>query len=207
MEESSEDDYCFRVLKNSVQYHKEFYETFPKAKKESAGEDFYMISQEQADWYISKGCRIKKVPVPKGSMVLWDSRTIHDNKAPIRGRNNSDRWRFVVFVCMVPAIWATKEDIELKKEAYNEMAATAHWPAQGVWLFKKTSEREVTKHFTQLEMIEEQPDIAKSTDILNMVGLETYTFGEEDTKVLEIKPKWNVDSESWKRRSTKQQTL
>jgi hypothetical protein len=37
--------------------------------------------------------------------------------------------------------------------------------------------------------------------------LETYTFGEEDTKVLEIKPKWNVDSESWKRRSTKQQTL
>jgi hypothetical protein len=66
------------------------------------------------------------------------------------------------------------QDIELKKEAYNEMAATAHWPAQGVWLFKKTSEREVTKHFTHLEMIEEQPDIAKSTDILNMVGLETY---------------------------------
>jgi hypothetical protein len=140
LEETTESDYCFRVLENSIQFHKEFYDAFPKAVEEAAGEDFYRLSQEHVDWYLAQGCKVKKVPVPKGGMVLWDSRTIHDNKGPVAGRPNSDRWRFVVFVCMAPAIWATEQDIELKRKAYMDMVATAHWPSQGVWTFPKTSE-------------------------------------------------------------------
>ncbi|VDH93886.1 Hypothetical predicted protein [Mytilus galloprovincialis] len=101
LEETTENDYCFRVLENSVQVHKEFYESFPKVIEETTGKDFYCLSKEHFDWYLSKGCKIKKVPVP---MVLWDSRMIHDNIAPLAGRPYSKRWRFVVFVCMAPAI-------------------------------------------------------------------------------------------------------
>jgi hypothetical protein len=52
--------------------HEEFYDTFPKAVEEAAGEDFYRLSQEHVDWYLAQGCKVKKVPVPKGGMVLWD---------------------------------------------------------------------------------------------------------------------------------------
>ncbi|XP_063397666.1 uncharacterized protein LOC134681974 [Mytilus trossulus] len=205
LEETSETDFCFRVLENSVQFHKEFYEHFPSAKKKSAGEDFYILSKEEIDWFISKGCEMKKVPVPKGGMVLWDSRTIHDNIAPTRGRPNSDRWRFVVLVCMVPAIWSTPKDVELKTEAYNEMAATAHWPAQGVWLFQKTSERNKTNQFTHLEMIQEQPGVAKGKDVLRLVGMEKYDT-EENNEVISKRPKWNIlfDSDEWRNRRTHQ---
>ncbi|CAC5421819.1 unnamed protein product [Mytilus coruscus] len=182
LEETSETDFCFRVLENSVQFHKKnFMKTFPLRKK-NAGEDFYILSKEEIDWFISKECQIKKFRFQRG-MVLWDSRTIHDNIAPTRGRQNSDRWRFVVLVCMVPAIWTTSEDIELKKEAYDEMAATAHWPAQGVWLFQKTSERNKTNKFSHLEMIQEQPGIAKSKDVLRLVGIEKYA-ADENSEVI-----------------------
>ena len=70
LEETTETDYCLRVLENSVQFHIEFYETFPKAVEEAAGEDFYRLSQEHLDWYLSKGCKIKKVTVLKKFMGL-----------------------------------------------------------------------------------------------------------------------------------------
>ncbi|XP_063409876.1 uncharacterized protein LOC134693099 [Mytilus trossulus] len=193
LEETTETDYCFRVLEKSVQFHKEFYENFPKAVKEAAGEDFYRLSKEHFDWYLSKGCQIMKVPVPKGGIVLWDSRTIHDNKAPLVGRPNSNRWRFVVFVCMAPAIWATERDIEMKKKAYSKMVATAHWPSQGVWVFPNTSEREATKKFAHLEIIEELPEVAKTKEVLQMVGIEKYDFDDGQPNDPGWNPKWSVD--------------
>lgn len=193
LEETTETDFCFRTLENSVQFHEEFYKTFPDAVKEAAGEDFYRLSQEHFDWYLSKGCKVAKVPVPKGGMVLWDSRTVHDNKAPLKGRSNSDRWRFVVFVCMAPAIWATENDLKLKKQAYNEMVATAHWPSQGVWLFPKTCEREATKKFAHLEIIDELPEIAKTEDVKRLVGIEKYDFDDGRPNDPGWKPTWDVE--------------
>ncbi|XP_063409879.1 uncharacterized protein LOC134693101 [Mytilus trossulus] len=201
LEETTENDYCFRVLENSVQVHKEFYESFPKVVEETAGKDFYCLSKEHFDWYLSKGCKIKKVPVPKGGIVLWDSRMIHDNIAPLAGRPYSERWRFVVFVCMAPAIWATEQDIKMKQKAYNEMVATAHWPAQGVWTFSKTSVREATKNFAHLEIIEELPEIAKTKEVLQMVGFEKYNFDDGQPNDPGWNPKWSVDPSTRKVRS------
>ncbi|CAC5425690.1 unnamed protein product [Mytilus coruscus] len=202
LEETTETDYCFRVLENSVQFHKKFYENFPKAVEEAAGEDFFCLSKEHFDWYLSKGCKIKKVPVLKGGIVLWDSRTIHDNKAPLVGRPNSDRWRFVVFVCMAPAIWATEQDIEMKKKAYNEMVATAHWPSQGVWIFPKTSEREATKKFAHLEIIEELPEVAQTEEVLQMVGIEKYNFDDGQPTDPGWNSQWSVDPSTKKVKSS-----
>lgn len=193
MEETSDDDHCFRVIEESPKYHKEFLDTFEEAAKESAGEDFYRLKAEYVDWYKSKGLKEKKIPVPKGGMVLWDSRTVHDNVKPEKGREHSDRWRFVVFVCMTPARWARTKDLALKKEAFEKMVATAHWPSQGVWLFPSTSECKQTKDKEQVEMIDELPLIAKTREVRQLVGLDGYDFEDGQPNDLGWMPEWSVD--------------
>ncbi|ESO91489.1 hypothetical protein LOTGIDRAFT_101295, partial [Lottia gigantea] len=132
LEETTETDYVFRVLEGSHKWHKKFYETFPEVARKASKYDFYKLTPEQFQWYQDRGCVQRRIPVPKGGMVLWDSRTIHDNNRPEFGRANSDRWRFVVFSCMTPAVWAKPADISAKQKAYKEMLMTAHWPSQNV---------------------------------------------------------------------------
>ena len=58
-------------------------------------------------------------------------RLIHTGAPPLRGRMNPVRWRFVVVVCMGPAIWTDEEDMKWKQQAYNEMLMSYHWPCEG----------------------------------------------------------------------------
>lgn len=126
LEESSTSDHCFRVLKGSHKFIQEFYDHFPLAAKESSSMEYYELRDEEIKWYSDLGCLQATVPVPKGGMVLWDSRLVHDNARPIKGRPNSDRWRHVVFVCMTPAKWAKQSDIKKKSlwksSSYNPLA-------------------------------------------------------------------------------------
>lgn len=192
MEETTTDDHCFRVLEGSPQFQRELLETFPEAKKEMGGKDFYILKEEHKKFYLSKGCKEKKVPVPKGGMVLWDSRTVHDNVAPVEGRPHGDRWRYVSFVCMAPAIWTTEEDLEIKKQAYKEMRCSAHWPSQGVWLFPSTQQCELTENHN-MEMIEKQPEVAKTREVKLLAGIERYDFNDGRPNGPEWEPKWTKD--------------
>ena len=63
-------------------------------------------------------------------MVLWDSRLVHAGANPMCDRPDPTRWRYVVFVCMTPAVWAKDDDYQQKIKAYNELRLTAHWPSQ-----------------------------------------------------------------------------
>ena len=64
---------------------------------------------------------------PKGSMVLWDSKTTHD---PYDGDKDHKKGRFVVYVCMLPRFdeLTTASFIKSKKEVYTKGYATAHTP-------------------------------------------------------------------------------
>jgi hypothetical protein len=86
---------------------------------------------------------------PKGSIVFWDSRTIHMGTLPRLDRVNMDRWRFVVYVCYTPAHLQTNEDVKLKRMAYIENRCTAHWP-HGVRVFQKTSDDTKTNDLKKL---------------------------------------------------------
>lgn len=123
-------------------------------------------------------------------MVLWDSRNVHDNIAPQKGRVTSDKWRFVVFVSMAPAIWAKDDDIELKRKAYTEMVSTAHWSCQGVRLFPCTSEARGSKNKRIIEMINEQPAIAKTQTVRQLAGMEPYDFEDGKSNGPGWEPKW-----------------
>jgi hypothetical protein len=68
------------------------------------------------------------VAAPAGSVVLWDSRTFHQNVYPKRGREHADRWRWVVYVCQAPRAGMTTRDVERKRKLMHEGRMSNHWP-------------------------------------------------------------------------------
>lgn len=132
LEETTVKDYCLRVLEKSHNCHQQFFTTFPEAQEKSVAREFYKLTKEEVAWYNDQGCTLKCVAVPKGRMVLWDSRVIHDNRPPIRDHADPDRWRFVMFVCMTPAAWACERDLEKKHHAYKELLLINHYPSQNL---------------------------------------------------------------------------
>ncbi|PVD36950.1 hypothetical protein C0Q70_03943 [Pomacea canaliculata] len=188
LEEASENDYCFRVLVGSPKLYESFYdrdEIEAEAKK-SNELGHYMLSNNDVAWYHQHGCYPRKVPVPKGGMVVWDARLVHDNCRPEEGRPNKDRWRFVVFVCMTPARWARKKDLQLKREAYEKLMMTSHWPSQGIALKKKR-----LAHLEEEHRIEKLPGVARSHEAKLLAGVEEYDFEDGRPNGPDWEPQWS----------------
>lgn len=65
--------------------------------------------------------------VDAGDLILWDSRLIHWNRAP-----TGERTRVVVYVCFFPAARFTEEQRVRKRELFEGLRQTTHWPQKGV---------------------------------------------------------------------------
>jgi len=126
----------FTFMKGSHKFHGEFAKTFAN-KFEGCkwpSNNWYKLNPEEEKWYFDKGCEYIRVKCPKGSVILWDSRTIHCgiqqeiNKAP--------EYRAVIYVCYQPRKLASEKDIIKKQKAFNEMRSTTHYPCK-VKLFPK----------------------------------------------------------------------
>ena len=147
LEDTQNGDGCLSVLTNSHNYHAEFFRHFSLS---SHGKDWFIINKTtHFDWFIKKGCRWNTIIAPKGSMIFWDSRTIHMGTLPRQGRPHPGRWRFIVYVCYTPARLQTDEDTKLKRLAYTDNRCTAHWP-YGVRLFNKPSDDTVFNDLNNL---------------------------------------------------------
>ena len=179
LEEAEWEDYCFKVLRDSHKHHDEFFTHFePGAKSE-----FRKLTNKEVEWYESKGCQVKRVAVPKGGMVFWDSRTVHAGAPPVVKRKNP-RWRYVVFVCMAPAKWATGEDYVEKRKGYENMRTSNHWPANGAHLFQEY------KAEPGLDF-EEMPEIAKTDEAKKLAGVTLYEPSPSDLPTWE--PQYNTE--------------
>lgn len=188
LEEQTKEDYCFRVLARSHLYHAEFFKTFPDGVAKTERQDFYKLSAQEKSFYYNKGCTLENVPVPKGGIVLWDSRTVHDNTPPMAKRSKPDRWRFVVFVSMTPALWASEKDMEFKKDAYRRMLLTSHWSSQGLATFKEYKVVKYNKNFVNVS-IDFLPDIARTREARLLAGDERYDFQDGHPNGPDA-PKW-----------------
>ena len=176
LETCDEDDWVYVAVPKSHRYHEQFFQKYPDALKRNQSSDepdFYRLSEEELDWYRRhiEGFSIKRVAVPKGGMVVWDSRIIHSNSSPIAGRENPGRWRYVVFVAMAPAAWATDENLAIKRESYSEMKMTNHWAS--------TETKFIDDAYTKcLQAVSQHPDIAKTDQVRRLAGIEPYDFND-----------------------------
>lgn len=73
----------------------------------------------------------KQIAVPKGSLILWDSRTIHWNQHPNKDRLHraEPKVRMVGYVCYVPKARLTEEGRTRRKEAFETGVSTGHNPS------------------------------------------------------------------------------
>ena len=193
LEETEEDDWTMEVMEGSHLHFETFYADNARASMKAACNEFYNLLDQEVMTLRAK-CEIKRVPVPKGGIVLWDSRLVHANARPIKGRKNPGRWRFCVFVSMTPAIWTSKEDIENKKKAYKEALMTTHWPSQGIRMFSTRIPSFAPSDVTYPTSI---PDIAKSKEAQMLAGLIPYDFKDGNPTGKEIRPKWRDGSYSY----------
>jgi hypothetical protein len=97
--------------------------------------NWYKLSREQEDFYLENGCRYGRIKCPKGSVVFWDSRTIHCGVESERGRQ-TPKFRAVIYACFAPKIMATEKDLEKKRAAFRNQRTTSHWPCK-VKMFAK----------------------------------------------------------------------
>ncbi|KAK3101319.1 hypothetical protein FSP39_002669 [Pinctada imbricata] len=188
LEEQTKEDYCFRVLAKSHKYHSELFEKFPAGIDKTARLEFYKLNATQKKFYNNKGAELTYVPVPKGGIVLWDSRTVHDNCPPVQERPDPKRWRFVVFVSMTPAHWASEDDIRFKKETYKNMNLTTHWSSQGLKSFKpfKPNKRKLG---TDEISIQKLPEEGISKEAKQLAGMESYDYDDGEPNGPDP-PKW-----------------
>jgi len=120
----NEGDATLTVLEGSNKFHKDFALEFKMTKNNS---DWTLLKEHQTAYYLSKGCQKTFVKASAGSLVLWDSRTIHAGSGPLKGRPNENT-RLVVYTCQKPKIFATPNDLNKKQNAFNKKLMTNHDP-------------------------------------------------------------------------------
>jgi ectoine hydroxylase-related dioxygenase (phytanoyl-CoA dioxygenase family) len=118
-------DATLGFMEASNTYHEEFAETFGVTSKH----DWYKLNKEEEKFYSDKGCEYKRIKCPKGSMVFWDSRTIHCGVSPCKTRENSDL-RSVIYLCYQPRKLISNANLKKKKEAFENMRTTSHYPCK-----------------------------------------------------------------------------
>ena len=75
------DDASLAIYEGSHLLHEEFACEYDKTGKD----DWYKLNLEEEKFYSDR-CVARKIICPKGSMVFWDSRTIHCGTNPVRSR-------------------------------------------------------------------------------------------------------------------------
>ena len=119
-----EGDATLAFYESSNQLHEEFGKTFGITNNT----DWHKLTKEQEQFYKDK-CSLKKIKCPKGSLVLWDSRTIHCGVEASKNRPNP-KCRSVVYLCYQPRSLATIRQLSKKQKAFRELRLTSHWPCK-----------------------------------------------------------------------------
>jgi ectoine hydroxylase-related dioxygenase (phytanoyl-CoA dioxygenase family) len=125
----NEDDATLLVLEKSHLFHKQFGKEHGKNSKD----DWYKLSASEVEWYKKvHSCEERRVKCPRGSLVLWNSKTIHCGVEPLRTRGK-ENIRAVSYLCYQPkTLLVTKKDLEKclnkKQKAFLELRTTTHWP-------------------------------------------------------------------------------
>lgn len=97
------------------------HEQYAKERNLTSSQDWLLIEHE----YLDKLKSARRVlPVKEGSLVLWDSRTFHQNQ--YGGDCNEER--IVQYVCFLPRANLSNKMQEKRIEYFLDYRTTSHWP-------------------------------------------------------------------------------
>lgn len=124
-------DATLTFMEKSHKYHKEFSEKFNVTNKS----DWYKLTPKEEEFYVNKKCTYKRIMCPKGSLVLWDSRTIHCGCEALKERPQQNM-RCVIYTCYQPKTKCDEKNLKKKVKALEDLRTTSHWPCK-IKLFPK----------------------------------------------------------------------
>ncbi|ROV86877.1 hypothetical protein VMCG_10804 [Cytospora schulzeri] len=113
------------VFPGSHKLHDEFFDTHNvRLRNNDPDNDVYLFSKDELKWWEERGLRPHKVCAEPGDLILWDSRTIHYGSDPTP---KGDVIRTVIYASYMPASLASEQQLEWKKQAFENYAHTTHW--------------------------------------------------------------------------------
>jgi len=131
-------DGTLRVLQGSHKLHEEFRKVFLDHPEDK---DWYVLNEEQIQWYKDKGCKEYIITCPQGTQVCWDSRTIHCGMKPLSReylpfeiQKEARNFRNVLYVCMMPAWMCPPHNLQIRRAILNpnggdlRLRSASHWP-------------------------------------------------------------------------------
>jgi hypothetical protein len=124
-------DATLSIMEGSNNYHSEFGDRFNITDTGN----WYKLTKEQEQFYIEKGCNIRNIKCPKGSLVFWDSRTIHCGVEASKTRQIPN-FRAIIYLCYMPRELCSKANLKKKQKAFDELRTTTHYPCN-IKLFSK----------------------------------------------------------------------
>jgi hypothetical protein len=129
----NEGDATLAILEGSHKYHKEFATRFNMTKNVQ----WTKLTKDQVTFYKECNCEFNRIQCPAGSLVMWDSRTIHCGVEAEKSRIEPN-FRAIVYVCYAPRSKITATNIQKRQKAFEVMRATIHDPINPKLFGKKT---------------------------------------------------------------------
>lgn len=168
LENCSSKDSGLVVLKGSHKYHAQIFKMFEKEMNKT-DEYYYELNKKVIAWLIEfKRCEIVHIAAPKGSFVLWNSRTFHCNSRPTKF-SGSNKFRYVQYICMVPKLWISDEELKKKKEAFLQMKSTSPWPHE-IYIFAERPSWAYNRNLSYFSVQNGFPIL--NENILKLVGFD-----------------------------------
>ncbi len=184
LENSTENDGCLMVYPRSNQYHERFF----KEKNLSFDSDWYAFNETNRgnEWMESQGLKPIKVTAPKGSFVLWDSRTVHCSCLP-----KSNNVRYCIYVCMLPKYRATTTQLIEKKEIFEKRLGTSHWPHKNEVVYDESVLFERNDTEPQCPNYTNKDDLEINDEVLELVGYNTRMIKDMESQLYDLKEKFD----------------
>lgn len=123
--EDGDATFCF--LEGSHHLHAEFAKSLPPPVPADA--PFTLRDEQHLRFYLDRGCTFRRIRCPRGSLVLWDSRLIHQGAQPVLGRARP-KLQATAFLCYLPAAAApSSRDLKMyRAQAFDSCRTTSYQP-------------------------------------------------------------------------------
>ncbi len=122
---------CLQVIAKSHLQFKDFAEKLED--KQWLKNDWRKFSLDELDFLFPDWVRhVVSVPSTRGSLVLWDSRLLHQAKrntnSPFQDPFLSTHRRFVIYTCFWPARLISTKQFKAREKFMTEFLPSSHWP-------------------------------------------------------------------------------
>ena len=132
----NEGDGTLSIIEGSHKYHEDYFRLLSNRYPNYEDISWNSFNKEELLFFKEKGCERFQIKATKGSVILWDSKTIHCGVNPQKNRKN-ENFRLVCYVCMSPRSIVNEHQLQARRIALENLYMTGHCPYNTVF-FRKT---------------------------------------------------------------------